>query len=130
MTTPTPAEQRPATYPFPPGTPDRVPEDFDAEAAKRELAALREAQGGQLTAEEVAEFRALRAEKKARDEQAAKDAAEAAARLAAPTHYVHLADGSVVEGSTIETHHQFADGRVLPVTAAHLKPEFVTFASA
>ena len=117
MTTdPGPAfEQRPPSYPFPPGTPEKVPEDF---AAAHEAAVLA---SNQLTAEEVAEFRALRAEKKARDEQAAKEAAEAAAKLTPPTHYVHLADGSVIDGHQIATHYATADGRVIPVAAAFEK---------
>jgi hypothetical protein len=131
MTTPDPFTPShaaaPPTYPFPPGTPDSVPEDFDAEAAKRELEQLRAAQAGQLTAEEVAEFRALREEKKARDAAAAEEAAEAAAKRQPNRHHVHLADGTVVEGSTIETHVDSGSGLV-PVTAAWPKAEFVTFA--
>jgi hypothetical protein len=123
MTEPTPIPApdllaAPAAYPFPPGTPDRVPADFEQERAQ--------AFADMLTPEEVAEFRALRAEKKARDEQAAEDAAEAAAKLTPPTHHVHLADGSQVEGSTIESHWATADGRLVPVMSAYPKAEYVT----
>jgi hypothetical protein len=112
----------PPTYPFPPGTPETVPEDFDAEAMKRELAELRAKQSGQLTAEEVAEFRQLRADKKAADEKAAADAAAAAALLQPDTHHVHLSDGSVVDGSTIETHYTDAAGMVYTVAGAYPMP--------
>jgi hypothetical protein len=107
----------PATYDFPPGTPPEVPADF-AEARDKQLA-------DQLTPEEVAEFRALRAEKKARDAAALKEAEEAAARLSPPTHTVLLADGSKVDGSQIATHYAIGD-ELVPVAAAYLKPEFVT----
>lgn len=93
-------------------TADEVPADF----AK----AQEDAMATQLTAEEVAEFRALRAEKKARDEQAAQEAAEAAARLTQPTHFVHLADGTVVDGHAIATHYDTGDG-VVPVVSVHEK---------
>jgi len=66
--------------------------------------------GVTITAEdlaELAELRAERAEKRARD---AADAAEAAARLTPPTHYVHLADGTVITGSQLGTHHTSGDG--------------------
>ena len=104
-----------------------MPEDFDAEAAKRELEQLREQQAGQLTAEEVAEFRALRQEKKDRDAEAARLAEEEAAKRQPDRHHVHLADGSVVDGSSIETHVDYGDGPV-PVIGAWPKAEFVTFA--
>jgi len=94
-----------------------VPADF--------AAAQEAAQSAQLTAEEVAEFRALRAAKKAADAQALQDAEEAAARLQPATHFVHLADGSVGEGSSIATHVDNGGGP-LPVTGTFLKPEFVT----
>jgi hypothetical protein len=94
-----------------------VPDDF---AAAHEQAVVA---SGQLTAEEIAEFRALRAEKKQRDAEAAEEAARAAARLQAPTHHVHLADGTVTEGSTIATHYATGDGRLLVVTGVYeLKP--------
>jgi hypothetical protein len=118
----------PAAYAFPPGTPEQVPDDFDAEAAKRELAELRASQAGQLTPEEVAEFRQLRAEKKAHDERTAAETAAAAAKLQPNRHHVHLADGSVVEGSTIETHYADSFGQLHHVTGAFPKPEFVVFA--
>lgn len=118
MTEQDPGQPVPATYQFPPGTPPEVPADFAA-AQEQQLA-------NQLTAEEVAEFRALRAEKKARDEQAAKEAAEAAAKLSPPTHNVFLADGAQVDGSTIETHYATESGDLIPVTGAYLKPEYVT----
>jgi hypothetical protein len=114
------AEQIPPTYPFPPGTPDVVPADFEEAGIQREASALA------LTPEEIAEFRALRAEKKARDEQVAQDAAEAAARLQPARHHVHLADGTVTEGSTIESHVDNGSGPV-PVTGAYLKAEHVAF---
>jgi hypothetical protein len=96
-----------------------VPADF---AAAQEAAVVA---SNQLTAEEIAEFRALRAEKKARDEEAAREAAEAAARLQAPTHHVHLADGSRLEGFSIATHYATEDGRVVPVTGVYeLVPTF------
>lgn len=107
-----------AGYQFPPGTPAEVPPDFEAaKAAAFET---------QLTAEEIAEFRALRAEKKARDQAAADEAAAAAARLSPPTHHVHLADGTVTEGSTIATHWAPEGGGLLTVTGAYPKSEFVT----
>jgi hypothetical protein len=119
----------PPTYPFPPGTPDKVPDDFDAEAAKRELEELRASQAGQLTAEEVAEFRALREEKKTRDAEAARLAEEEAAKRQPNRHHVHLADGTIGEGSTIETHVDNGDGPV-HVTGAYPMAEYVTFAPA
>jgi hypothetical protein len=79
-----------------------------------------------LTAEEIAEFRALRAAQKLRDQEAADEAAAAAARLQPATHFVHLADGSIGEGSPIETHVDTGHG-IYPVAGAFLKPEFVTF---
>ena len=79
-----------------------------------------------LTAEEIAEFRALRAAQKLRDQEAADEAATAAARLQPATHFVHLADGTIGEGSSIETHVDNGHGP-MPVTGAFLKPEFVTF---
>lgn len=81
---------------------------------------------GQLTAEEVAEFRALRESKRAADEKALADAEAAALKLQPATHFVHLADGSVTEGSTIATHVDNGDGP-LPVTGTFLKPAYVTF---
>jgi hypothetical protein len=107
-----------AGYQFPPGTPAEVPADFEAAKA----AALET----QLTAEEIAEFRALRAEKKARDAAAAEEAAAAAARLSPPTHHVHLADGTVIDGSTIETHWAPEAGGLLAVAGAYPKAEYVT----
>jgi hypothetical protein len=108
----------PGAYAFPPGTPATVPADFE-EARAAALAT-------QLTPEEIAEFRALRAEKKERDRRAAEEAAAAAARLSAPTHHVHLADGSVIEGSSIETHHAPESGGLVQVIGAYAKPEYVT----
>jgi hypothetical protein len=102
---------QPATYQFPPGTPREVPADFEA---------AREAQlADQLSPEEIAEFRALRAEKKARDKAAAEEAAAAAARLSAPSHHVHLADGRVIEGSQIATHYAEDGGGLVAVASAH-----------
>jgi hypothetical protein len=100
----------------PPAPPAKVPADFEQAKVERESA--------QLTPEEVAEFRALRAAQKDRDAAAAKEAAEAAARLQPLTHHVHLADGSRVDGSTIETHYATEHGQMLPVAGAWLKPEF------
>lgn len=107
------SEPTPPTYPFPPGTPAEVPADFEKAAVDREASAL------QLTAEEIAEFRQLRAEKKAHDEEVAAEAAAAAARLSPPSHHVHLADGSVVEGSTIATHYATEAGQLIPVAGAY-----------
>lgn len=105
-------------YQFPDGTPAVVPPDFEAaKAAQLE---------NQLTAEEIAEFRALRAEKKARDQAAADEAAAAAARLSPPTHHVHLADGTITDGSTIATHWATEDGALVPVTGSYPKAGFVT----
>lgn len=112
MSEPTP-EPTPATYAFPPGTPAEVPADFEQAAVEREASAL------QLTAEEIAEFRQLRAEKKAHDEAVAAEAAEAAERLSPPSHHVHLADGTIVDGSTIATHYATEDGLLIPVAAAY-----------
>lgn len=95
----------------------QVPADFEA-AREASLAT-------QLTPDEIAEFRALRAAQKQRDAEAAAEAAAAAARLQPATHFVHLAGGSVVEGSTIETHVDNGNG-IYPVAGAYLKPEFVT----
>ena len=105
-------------YQFPPGTPGKVPEDF--------AAALDAQAASQLTPEEIAEFRALRAEQKKRDADAAEEAAAAAARLQAPTHNVHLSTGAVVDGSAIATHYATEDGLLIPVAGAYLKPELVT----
>jgi hypothetical protein len=95
-----------------------VPADFAKEQE--------EAKAAQLTPEEVAEFRALRQAKKDADAKALADAEEAAARLQPATHFVHLADGQVIEGSSIATHVDLGRGP-LPVTGTFLKPEFVTF---
>lgn len=108
----------PAGYQFPPGTPPEVPADF---AAAREAALA-----GQLTPAEIAEFRALQADKKARDKAAADEAAAAAARLSPPSHHVHLADGQVIDGSAIETHYAPEAGGLVAVAGAYPKPEFVT----
>jgi len=105
-------------YEFPPGTPAQVPADFAA-AQEQQLAT-------QLTAEEIAEFRALRAEKKRRDQEAADEAAAAAARLSPPTHHVHLAGGQVTDGSAIATHWAGEDGTVHAVAAAYPMAEYVT----
>ena len=87
----------------------------------------REASAGQLTPEEIAEFRALRDEKKARDAAAAAEAADAAAKRQPDRHHVHLADGSVVDGSTIETHYD-GPGGLFHVTGAYPKSDFISFA--
>src|ERR1017187_7398869 len=93
--------------------PKDVPADFDKEQA--------DAKAAQLTPEEVAEFRALRQAKKDEDERVA---AEAALRLQPDPHHVPLADGSVVDGSSIATHYDLGDGP-LPVAGSFLKREFV-----
>jgi hypothetical protein len=111
----------PGGYSFPPGTPATVPADFAAAQAAAQDAVLAD----RLTPEEIAEFRALRAEKKKRDQEAAEEAAAAAARLSPPTHHVHLADGRVIEGSPIETHYA-EDGGLVAVAGAYAKPEYVT----
>jgi hypothetical protein len=113
-----PSQQPAPGYEFPPGTPAQVPADFGA-AQEQQLAT-------QLTAEEIAEFRALRAEKKARDLAAAEEAKAAAARLSPPTHHVHLAGGQVVDGSSIETHWAGEDGTVHAVAGAYPMAEFAT----
>jgi hypothetical protein len=97
-----------------------VPKDVPADFAKDQ----EDAQSAQLTPEEVAEFRALRKAKKDEDERVAAEAAEAAARLQPDTHHVHLADGTVVDGSSIATHVDNGDGP-LPVAGTFLKREFV-----
>jgi 3-oxoacyl-(acyl-carrier-protein) synthase len=66
--------------------------------------------GVQITAEDLADLRALRTERSERLARQAADQAEAQARLTPPTHYVHLADGTVVPGSQIGTHHTAGDG--------------------
>lgn len=83
--------------------------------------------GVTVTAEDLADLRALRQERSERLARQAADAAEAAARLTPPTHHVHLADGSVVPGSQIGTHHTAGDGTgnprgdsVVRVASAHL----------
>lgn len=96
-----------------------VPADFEAAAVNRDLSSA------QLSPEEVAEFRALRAEKKAHDERVAKEAEEAAANLQPLRHHVHLADGSIVDGSSIESHVDNGDGPV-QVIGAYLKAEFAS----
>lgn len=68
----------------------------------------------EFTTEDWAELRMLRRERADREARDAADAAEAAARLSKPTHHVHLADGQVVEGSQIGTHHTFGDGSGSP----------------
>jgi hypothetical protein len=94
--------------------------DFEAQAVLRDAQAAADASATQLTAEEIAEFRQLRREKRERDEDAAKEAAAAAARLTPPTHWVHLADGSVIDGHQIATHYD-EGGRVTPVAAVFEK---------
>jgi len=82
-----------------------------------------------LTPDEIAEFRALRAAQKLRDAEAAAEAAAAAARLQPATHFVHLADGTVIDGSPIETHVDMGtDGksRLFTVAGAFIKSEFIS----
>lgn len=76
----------------------------------------------------LAELEALREDRRKREAREAADAAEQAARMSAPSHHVHLADGSVIEGSQIGTHHTTGDGsghhrgdHVLAVVGAYLK---------
>ena len=40
-------------------------------------------------------------------------------RVSGPTHFHHLADGSVVGGYGIGTHHTDVDGSVTPITATY-----------
>jgi hypothetical protein len=128
MSTPDPfAQPAPATYQFPPGTPEQVPADFGESAVQRELEQLRAQAAAGLSPEEVAEFRQLREEKKAADAKAAAEAEAAAASRQPDRHHVHLADGSVVDGSTIETHVDYGNGPV-HVIGAFPKAEYVTFA--
>lgn len=94
---------------------DGQPVPFDTE---RGFELQADAPPGQLTPEEIAEFRELRAAKKKADEQAAREAEEAAARLQAPTHYVRLADGSIIEGSALATHYDNGRG-LIPVASVH-----------
>ncbi len=63
-----------------------------------------------LDPELLAELVELRNERRERLVREAADAEEAAARMSGPTHLVHLADGQVVEGSQIGTHHSYGDG--------------------
>lgn len=113
-----PGFDKPVPAPVPPDVAaGEVPEDFAERQAK-----LLETQ---LSPEEIAEFRALRQEKKDRDKAAADAAAEAAARLSPPTHNVALADGSVVDGSTIETHYATERGDLVPAVGAFLKSDYV-----
>jgi hypothetical protein len=68
----------------------------------------------EFTADDMAELRRLREERTTRAARDAADAAEAAARLSPPSHHVHLADGQVVEGSQLGTHHTYGDGTGSP----------------
>ena len=81
-----------------------------------------------MTREDLEELRQLRHERAQREAREAKDRAEQEARLTPPSHYVHLADGSVFEGSHLGTHHSFGDGtghprgdRMVPVAAVYPK---------
>lgn len=78
-----------------------------------------------LTAEEVREFRRLRreaADRASKDREARK---VEELKRSGPTHYVHLADGTVLpmSGGNIGTHHRVSDGtdegHLVPVAAAH-----------
>jgi hypothetical protein len=99
---------------------------FEDQAATVQASAALNLPPGQLTPEEIAEFRALRAEKKLRDEEAAREAEEAAAKLQAPTHWVRLADGAVVQGSAIATHYDNGSGLVAVESAHELSPVLIT----
>lgn len=99
---------------------------FETQAAATQASEALNLPAGQLTAEEIAEFRALRAEKKKRDEEAAAEAAAAAARLQEPTHHVHLANGMIRPGSTIETHVDDPLHGLIAVASAHeMKPVLI-----
>jgi len=105
------------------GQPVEMPVPADFEAAREASLAT------QLTPDEIAEFRALRAAQKLRDAEAAAEAAAAAARLQPATHFVHLADGTVIDGSPIETHVDMGtDGksRLFTVAGAFIKSEFIS----
>lgn len=66
--------------------------------------------GGGLTDEEVAEFRRLRQEEKNRNQQVADAEAEAERNKPPVSHYLHLANGDVVESAGVATH---VDGMVV-----------------
>jgi hypothetical protein len=107
------------------------PVEFDTRRGFEEQAAATQASQalnlppGQLTPDEIAEFRALRAEKRLRDEEAAREAEAAAARLQEPTHAVLLAGGEWVKGSSIATHYDNGHGFLIPVVSVHeLRPAF------
>jgi len=103
--------------------------DFsDPESVRRVVEAQAAALAQQLTPAEVAELRELRAERAEATARAVAEAEANAARLSAPSHYVHLADGQIVEGSQIGTHHTTGDGTghpagdsVVKVAAAYEK---------
>jgi hypothetical protein len=96
--------------------PDGQPVPFDTQAGFE--AQADQPPAGGLTAEEIAEFRALRAAKKEADAKALAEAEAAAARLQEPTHHVLLAGGEWVKGSTIATHYDNGDG-LIPVASVH-----------
>jgi hypothetical protein len=59
-----------------------------------------------LTDEEIAEFRRLRAEDEARRNAEDEAARKAEAERPGPSHYLHLADGSVIESAGTMTHYR------------------------
>lgn len=61
---------------------------------------------GSLTPEERDELNKLRAERAARDEQAAKAEADAKANEPAPAFWLHLANGEVIESTGVMTHYK------------------------
>lgn len=61
---------------------------------------------GGLTDEEVAEFRRLRQEEKDRNQQIADAEAEVERNKPPISHYLHLANGDVVESAGVMTHYQ------------------------
>lgn len=79
----------------------------------------------EITEEELAELAKLREERDRADLAEARRRKEAAAKLTPPTHYLHLADGRVVDGSNHATHHTEVgeDGAdiCVPVVAAYPK---------
>lgn len=97
MTTPIP--------PLPPG-----PDPLSPQLSTGLMAVPPNPAGVQITAEDLADLRALRTERAERLAREEADRVEAEARLTPPTHFMHLADGTVALGSQIATHHTTGDG--------------------